>query len=76
MNNLELFTEGKGTVKYTFDVISNRDYEGIAIDANGRELVRIERDAMTGERHVYVWNETDEDYIKKVKFNPFYEEES
>lgn len=71
MNNLELFTERKGTVKYTFDVISNGDYEGIAIDVNGKDLVRIERDAMTGERHVYIWNETDEDYIEKIQFNPF-----
>ena len=67
---MEIFKESRG-VKYTTEIINNGDYEGVVIDVNGIQVVRIERNAMTGERFVYVWDGQDEDYSEKVQFFPF-----
>lgn len=67
---MEIFKDSRG-VKYTIETKSDGVFEALIIDANDTQIVRIERNAMTGERFVYVWDGQDEDYSEKVQFFPF-----
>ena len=67
---MEIFKDSRG-VKYTINTQTDGDFEALIIDANDTQIVRIERNAMTGERFVYVWDGQEEDYTEKVQFFPF-----
>ena len=71
---MDIFKDSRG-VKYTIETKSDVDFETIIIDANDTQIVRIERDAMTGERFVYVWDGQAEDYAEKIQFFPFKNED-
>lgn len=47
--------------------IDTDTHNGVVVDVNGEQLVRIETDVETGKTCVYVWNGVDEDYTTKVE---------
>lgn len=47
--------------------IATGTHQGVVVDVNDKQLVRIETDVETGKTFVYVWNGVDEDYTTKVE---------
>lgn len=68
---MKLYEDSSGS-EYSFDILDiglhhESTHQGIAIDIDEEQIVRIEHDVVTNKTYVYVWNGVDEDFVSKTE---------